>query len=33
VGALEVESGEGRRFFVGSGMSDALRRDPPAIGW
>jgi DNA ligase-1 len=32
VGALEVESGEGRRFFVGSGMSDALRRDPPTIG-
>jgi DNA ligase OB-like domain len=32
VGALEVESGEFRRFFVGSGRSDALRRDPPAIG-
>ncbi len=32
VGALEVESAQRRRFFVGSGMSDALRRDPPAIG-
>ncbi|HEY4957174.1 MAG TPA: DNA ligase, partial [Caldimonas sp.] len=32
VGALEVESAQGRRFFVGSGMSDAVRRDPPAIG-
>ena len=32
VGALEVESAEGRRFFVGSGLSDASRREPPAIG-
>lgn len=32
VGALEVESTEGRRFFVGSGLSDALRGEPPAIG-
>jgi DNA ligase-1 len=31
-GALEVESPERRRFFIGSGMSDALRREPPAIG-
>jgi DNA ligase-1 len=32
VGALEVESAQGRRFFVGSGLSDAMRREPPAIG-
>ena len=32
VGALEVESAQGRRFFIGSGLSDAARRDPPAIG-
>lgn len=32
VGALEVRSEHGRRFFVGSGLSDALRRDPPAPG-
>ena len=32
VGALEVESTEGRRFFVGSGLSDAMRGEPPAIG-
>ncbi|MGZ5237918.1 MAG: DNA ligase [Caldimonas sp.] len=32
VGALEVEAPDGRRFLVGSGLSDALRRDPPARG-
>ena len=32
VGALEVESAQGRRFFIGSGLSDAARREPPAIG-
>jgi len=32
VGALEVESDDGRRFLVGSGLSDAARREPPAIG-
>jgi len=32
VGALEVEAADGRRFFVGSGLSDALRRDPPPPG-
>lgn len=32
VGALEVEAGDGRRFLVGSGLSDALRRDPPPPG-
>lgn len=32
LGALEVRTPEGRRFLIGSGLSDALRRDPPAIG-
>jgi len=32
VGALEVESSQGRRFFIGSGLSDSMRRAPPAIG-
>jgi DNA ligase-1 len=32
VGALEVEAADGRRFLVGSGLSDALRRDPPPRG-
>jgi len=32
VGALEVETADGRRFLVGSGLSDGLRRDPPPPG-
>jgi DNA ligase 1 len=32
LGALEVRTAEGRQFLVGSGLSDALRRDPPALG-
>jgi DNA ligase-1 len=32
VGALEVKMADGRRFLVGSGLSDALRRDPPPVG-
>ena len=32
VGALEVRTPEGRQFLIGSGLSDALRRDPPPIG-
>jgi len=32
LGALEVETEDGRRFFLGSGLSDAERRDPPPIG-
>ena len=32
VGALEVETTDGRRFLVGSGLSDALRHDPPPVG-
>jgi DNA ligase-1 len=29
MGALLVESPDGRRFRIGSGFSDAQRRDPP----
>ncbi|MCE9660644.1 MAG: DNA ligase [Burkholderiales bacterium] len=32
VGALEVENAEGRRFWVGSGLTDALRSEPPPTG-
>ena len=32
VGALEVESDDGRRFWIGSGLGEADRRDPPPIG-
>ena len=32
LGALEVRTPQGRRFLLGSGLSDALRRDPPAVG-
>lgn len=32
VGALIVETPQGRRFKLGSGLTDAQRRDPPAIG-
>jgi DNA ligase-1 len=32
VGALQVESAQGRRFFIGSGLSDTMGREPPAIG-
>jgi DNA ligase-1 len=31
-GALRVRSADGREFHIGSGLSDALRRDPPALG-
>jgi len=31
-GALEVESPQGRRFFIGSGLDETSRREPPAIG-
>jgi len=31
-GALRVRSTDGREFHIGSGLSDALRRDPPAVG-
>ncbi|MDX9766970.1 MAG: DNA ligase [Ectothiorhodospiraceae bacterium] len=32
VGSLQVELPDGTRFFVGTGLSDADRRDPPPIG-
>ena len=32
LGALEVRMPDGRRFLIGSGLSDALRRDPPPLG-
>lgn len=32
VGALLVETGDGIRFRLGSGLSDALRRNPPPVG-
>jgi len=32
LGALEVRSPDGRQFLIGTGFSDAQRRDPPAIG-
>lgn len=31
-GALRVRSADGREFRVGSGLSDALRRNPPKLG-
>jgi DNA ligase-1 len=31
-GALRVRSADGREFHIGSGLSNALRRDPPAVG-
>ncbi len=32
VGALVVEADDGRRFRIGSGLTDALRAAPPALG-
>ena len=32
LGALRVEMPDGKRFIIGTGFSDAVRRDPPAIG-
>ncbi len=32
LGALQVQTPEGRRFFIGTGFSDAERRDPPPPG-
>ena len=31
-GALEVETPEGRRFRLGAGLPDGVRRDPPRVG-
>jgi DNA ligase-1 len=32
LGALEVRLPDGRRLLIGTGLSDALRADPPAVG-
>jgi DNA ligase-1 len=32
LGALQMEMADGRRFALGSGLSDALRRNPPSPG-
>ena len=32
LGALDLRTPDGRRFLLGSGLGDALRRDPPPIG-
>jgi DNA ligase-1 len=31
-GALDMEMPDGKRFRIGSGLSDALRRQPPPLG-
>jgi DNA ligase-1 len=32
LGAIEVESADGRRFWIGSGLGERERREPPPIG-
>ena len=32
LGALELRTPQGRQFLLGSGFSDAQRREPPAVG-
>ncbi|RZL29291.1 MAG: DNA ligase, partial [Rubrivivax sp.] len=32
LGALELQTPDGVRFKLGTGFSDAQRRDPPAVG-
>jgi DNA ligase 1 len=32
VGALQVRTADGQRFKLGTGLSDADRQNPPAIG-
>ena len=32
MGALQVQTPEGRRFFIGTGFSDEQRRNPPTVG-
>ena len=32
LGALQMELADGRRFALGSGLTDALRRKPPPLG-
>jgi DNA ligase-1 len=32
LGALQVQTPEGKRFVLGTGFSDAVRRNPPPVG-
>jgi DNA ligase-1 len=32
LGALRVRTADGREFSLGTGFTDAQRRDPPALG-
>ncbi len=32
LGSLEVETPDGKRFRIGTGFTDAIRKNPPAIG-
>lgn len=32
LGALRVEAPDGKRFTIGTGFTDAVRRDPPPVG-
>lgn len=32
MGALQVETADGKRFNIGTGFTDAVRANPPAIG-
>jgi DNA ligase-1 len=32
MGALQVETAEGKRFQIGTGFTDAVRANPPAVG-
>jgi DNA ligase 1 len=32
LGALRVEAPDGKRFTIGTGFTDAMRRDPPPVG-
>jgi DNA ligase 1 len=32
MGALQVETADGKRFQIGTGFTDAVRANPPAIG-
>lgn len=32
LGALRVEAPDGKRFIIGTGFSDAVRRNPPPVG-
>ncbi|CAN5444732.1 DNA ligase [soil metagenome] len=32
LGALQVQAPDGRRFLIGTGMNDEMRRNPPPVG-